>query len=78
MSQIENGNLLPEEQTVRRIASELGLDPGELVSRSGRLPSELRDVLLKRPELRGLIERLATASPERVEQVMNIIDEGEW
>ena len=78
MSQIENGGLLPEEQTIRRIAIDLGLDPAELVTRSGRLPAELRDVLLYRPELRGRVVRLATASPERVEQVMKLIDEGEW
>ena len=78
MSQIENGGLLPEEQTVRRIASEIGFDPDELVSLSGRLPVALRDVLLDRPELRGLVEKLATASPEKVEQVMKMIDEGDW
>ncbi len=78
MSQIENGELVPEEQTIRRIAEDLGADPGELVIQSGRLSSELRDVLLGRPELRGLVERLASASPEQVGQVMKMIDEGEW
>lgn len=51
-----------EEETLRRIAAVLGLDPAELVVSAGRIPAEWRRVWSD-PELFRRLNALATASP---------------
>jgi len=77
-SQIENGLLMPEEDTIRRLADALGLDVASLLTQAGRVPIAVRDALAGRADLQALVMRLARSPPEVVEEAIRKIDEGEW
>ena len=80
LSKIERGQFAPpSEATIRRIAEELGEDPDLLLAMAGKVSSDLRDIILKRPKLfADLIRQLRDAPDHAVLRVVREIRDGDW
>jgi len=80
LSKIERGEFSPpSEDKITTIAKLIGCDPDEMMALADRIPSELTDILRKRPAEMG---RLLRSANKRDSQVLNRIadelgDEGE-
>jgi transcriptional regulator with XRE-family HTH domain len=52
ISQLENNRTSPpSELTMRKIADAIGTDADELLAASGRVPSDVQEILVSRPSL---------------------------
>ena len=51
VSKIEGGLLVPSEEALKAFAECLGIDPDEMLSRAGRAPSDVVEILAARPDL---------------------------
>ena len=72
LSKIELGQVgPPSEKTTKRLAEILGENPDELLARAGKISSDLKDVIQKRPKIfAALIRQLRDAPDPAVEQVV--------
>jgi transcriptional regulator with XRE-family HTH domain len=72
----------PSEDTIRRLAAELGFQPDmihPLLARAGKVSRELQDIILARPELFAkLIRELKDAPEEAVFRVVREVRDGNW
>ncbi len=72
LSKIELGQVgPPSEATTIRLAALLGENPDELLARAGKISSDLKDAIRRRPTLfAALIRQLRDAPDPAVEQVV--------
>jgi HTH-type transcriptional regulator, competence development regulator len=69
----------PSEETLSRLAAELGVDRDVLLALAGKVSSDLRDVIRRRPALFGeLIRALKDMPDHAVLRVVREVRDGEW
>ncbi len=80
LSKIERGDQPPPgEATIIAIANELGEDPDILLALAGKVSTDLRDAILKRPALFAeLIRELKNQPDHAVLRIVREVRDGEW
>ncbi len=80
VSKVERGEVSPpSEATILRWAEEIGVDPDVLLALAGKVSSELRDVIVKRPQVFAqLIRELKEAPDHAVLRVVREVRDGKW
>ena len=69
----------PSEEKIVRLAAELGEDPDVLLAIAGKVSSDLRDAILKRPELFAkLIRELKDMPDQAVLRLVREVRDGKW
>ena len=69
----------PSEATIGRLAKELDEDPDLLLAMAGKISSDLRDIILQRPQLFAVLLRQLKAAPDQaIEEVAREIRDGDW
>ena len=69
----------PSEEKIVRLAAELGEDPDVLLAIAGKVSSDLRQAILKRPELFGTLIRELKDMPDRaVLRLVREVRDGKW
>jgi transcriptional regulator with XRE-family HTH domain len=67
LSKVERGQLPPpSEETIKKLAAVLGENPDVLLALAGKVSSDLREVIVRRPELFGQLIRRMNDEPEVV------------
>lgn len=80
LSKIERGiEPPPGEGTIKDLARILGEDPDVLLALGGKISSELRGIILKRPRLFAeLLRNLRTVPDHAILRVVREVRDGEW
>ena len=80
LSKIERGIVPPpSEATIRKLAAELGEDTDSLLAGAGKVSSEVRDIILKRPMLMAELVRSLEQTPDQsVQRVIRQVRDGDW
>ena len=80
LSKIERDQVAPpSEATIRRLAGELGEDADLLLAMAGKVSSDLRNIILQRPQLFAeLLRQLRDAPDHAIESVAREIRDGNW
>lgn len=80
LSKIERGQEAPPgENTVRRIAEELGQDVDEVLALAGKVPADLVAIIHERPAaVAELLRSVKRVSSKRVSEISKQIREGKW
>ena len=80
LSKIERGQAAPpSEDTIRRLARELGEDPDLLLAMGGKVSSDLQDIILRRPQLfADLLRQLKDEPNHAILRVVREIRDGNW
>lgn len=80
LSKIERGRVSPpSEDTIRRIARDLGEDPDLLLAMAGKISSDLREIIVRRPRLfADLLRELREVPDHAVLRVVREIRDGDW
>jgi len=80
LSKIERGDQPPPgENTIIAIANEIGEDPDVLLALAGKVSTDLRDAILKRPALFAeLIRELKNQPDHAVLKIVREVRDGEW
>jgi transcriptional regulator with XRE-family HTH domain len=80
LSKIERDQVAPpSEATIRRLASELGEDPDLLLAMAGKVSSDLREIILGRPQLFAeLLRQLKNQPDHAILRVVREIRDGDW
>ena len=80
LSKIERDQVAPpSEATIRRLAGELGEDADLLLAMAGKVSSDLRNIILQRPQLFAeLLRQLRDAPDHAIESVAREIRDGDW
>jgi HTH-type transcriptional regulator, competence development regulator len=80
LSKIERGEQPPPgEQTIRRIAKELGDDPDVLLALAGKVSSDLVEIIRERPSVVGeLLRSIRRAPAKRVAEMARQVRDGKW
>lgn len=80
LSKIERGEAAPpSENTIKRLADELDLDADVLLAMAGKVSSDLRDVIRRRPQLfASLIRELNEMPDHAVLRLVREVRDGEW
>jgi transcriptional regulator with XRE-family HTH domain len=69
----------PGEETIRRLAQELGQDADVLLAMAGKVSSDLLDVIRARPALfADLLRQLKTLPDKAVLRLVREVRDGEW
>jgi HTH-type transcriptional regulator, competence development regulator len=69
----------PAEETLVRLAAELGLDPDVVLALAGKVSRDLRDAIRRRPQLFGeLIRELKDMPDSAVLRLVREVRDGEW
>jgi transcriptional regulator with XRE-family HTH domain len=69
----------PSEATILKLAEALGEDPDTLLALAGKVSSDLRQVIVKRPKLFAeLIRQLRTAPDHALLRVVREVRDGNW
>jgi transcriptional regulator with XRE-family HTH domain len=69
----------PSEATTVKLARELGEDPDMLLAMAGKVSSDLKEIIRKRPKLfADLIRELKKAPDHAVLRVAREVRDGEW
>ena len=69
----------PAEDTLARLARELGTDPDVVLALAGKVSSDLQDVIRRRPRLFGdLIRELRDLPDHAVLRLVREVRDGEW
>ena len=69
----------PSEATTRRIARELGEDPDLLLAMTGKVATDLKEIILDRPRLfTDLIRGLRNAPDDEVLRITREVRDGDW
>jgi len=79
LSKIERGEFPPpSEDLIATMAKLIKRDPNEMMARANRVPSELTDILRKRPDEMGRLLRSANKKDSKVlNQVANKLEKGD-
>lgn len=82
LSMVERGTVAPPSETlIKKLAAVLGLDADVLLALAGKIPSDLREIILKRPHLfADLIRQLREAPEAAVSLVLREVRDryGQW
>lgn len=80
LSKIERGDQPPPgENTIIAIANEIDEDPDVLLALAGKVSTDLRDAILKRPTLFAeLIRELKNQPDHAVLRIVREVRDGEW
>jgi len=80
VSKVERGEVAPpSEATIVRWAEALGEDADMLLALAGKVSGDLRDVIVKRPQLFAqLIRELKDAPDHALLRVVREVRDGEW
>jgi transcriptional regulator with XRE-family HTH domain len=80
LSKVERGEApAPSEAKVVALARELGEDPDVLLALAGKVSSDLKDAIRKRPELfASLIRELRDAPDHAVLRIVREVRDGNW
>jgi transcriptional regulator with XRE-family HTH domain len=80
LSKVERDEVAPpSEATILRLAETLGEDPDLLLAMAGKVSSDLRAVILKRPKLFAeLIRQLKDAPDHAVLRITREVRDGRW
>jgi len=80
LSKIERGAAAPpSEATTLRLAAELGEDPDVFLAMAGKVSSDLKEIIRKRPKLfADLIRQLRDAPDEAIFTVVRLVRDGDW
>ena len=69
----------PSEETLVRLAADLDLDPDVVLALAGKVSSDLREVIRKRPQLFGqLIREMKDMPDSAVLRLVREVREGDW
>lgn len=80
LSKVERGiGSPPSEETLVRLAAELDLDADVVLALAGKVSSDLREAIRRRPQLFGeLIREMKDLPDHAVLRVVREVREGEW
>ena len=80
LSKIERGRQPPPgEETIRRIATELGEDPDVLLALAGKVSSDLLQIIRERPtHVGGLLRSIRRVPAKRVAEMARKVRDGNW
>ena len=80
LSKIERDQVAPpSEATTRRLAAELGEDPDVLLAMSGKVSTDLQNIILKRPALFAeLIRELKDMPDHALLRIARDVRDGDW
>lgn len=80
LSKIERGDFAPpSEETIRKIAAELGEDPDVLLALAGKVSSDLQEIIRKRPtQFAQLIRELRKAPDHAILRLVREVRDGDW
>ena len=80
LSKIERDQVAPpSEATTRKLAAELGEDPDVLLAMSGKVSTDLKDIILKRPTLiADLIRELKDMPDHAILRIARDVRDGDW
>jgi transcriptional regulator with XRE-family HTH domain len=80
LSRIERGQVAPPgEETMVKLANEVGEDPDVLLALGGKISSDLREAILARPKLFAeLIRTIKNAPDNAVLRVVREVRDGNW
>ena len=80
LSKIERDQVSPpSEATIRRLAEELDEDPDVLLAMAGKVSSDLRDIILRRPRLFADVLRQLKEMPDHaILRVVREVRDGRW
>ena len=80
LSKVERGQVPPPgEETILRLADELGEDRDVMLALGGKVSGELRDIIKARPKLFAeLLRALKTAPDDAILRVVREVRDGEW
>ena len=80
LSKVERGEVAPpSEPRIVALAKELGEDPDVLLALAGKVSSDLREVIRKRPELfAALIRQLKDMPDHAVLRIVREVRDGKW
>jgi len=80
LSKIERGQQPPPgEETIRRLAKELGEDTDVLLALAGKVSTDLLDVIRKRPALIAELLRTVRHAPaKRISKAVKEVRDGDW
>ncbi len=80
LSKVERGEVAPpSEGTILRLADELGVDGDALLALAGKVSTELKEVIRKRPHLFGeLIRGMRDLPDHAVLRLVREVRDGDW
>lgn len=80
LSRVERGEVAPPgEETLAKLAHELGEDPDVLLAMAGKISSDLRSVILARPRLFAELIRSIKSMPDNaVLRIVREVKDGNW
>lgn len=80
LSKVERGDVSPpSEETIRRLAADLGEDADLLLGLAGKVASDLREIIMKRPILFAeLIRGLSDLPEQELAILVRRVRDGEW
>jgi transcriptional regulator with XRE-family HTH domain len=80
LSRVERNEVAPPgEDTLIKLAAELGEDPDVLLAMAGKISSDLRAIILSRPQLfADLIRSIKSMPDHAVLRIVRDVKDGEW
>ena len=80
LSRVERGEVAPPgEETLIKLASELGEDPDVMLAQAGKISADLRSVILARPQLFAELIRAIKSMPDHaVLRIVREVRDGNW
>jgi transcriptional regulator with XRE-family HTH domain len=80
LSKIERGEMAPPgEGTIRKLAAELGEDADMLLALAGKVSSDLREIIRRRPRLFAeLLRQLRDAPDHAILSLVRQVRDGDW
>jgi transcriptional regulator with XRE-family HTH domain len=80
LSKIERGELAPpSELVIRKLSVELDENPDILLALGGKVSQDLKEIILKRPELiADLLRKIKDMPDHAVLKVVREVKDGEW
>ncbi|MDF1526722.1 MAG: helix-turn-helix transcriptional regulator [bacterium] len=80
LSKIERDQVPPPgEDTIRRLALDLGEDPDLMLAMAGKVSSDLQEIIRNRPQLFAeLIRQLKEQPDKAILRIVRVVRGGEW
>ncbi len=80
LSRVERGEVAPPgEETLLKLAHELGEDPDVLLAQAGKISADLRSAILARPQLFAELIRAIKSMPDHaVLRIVRDVRDGNW
>ena len=80
LSRVERGEVAPPgEETLIKLAHELGEDHDVILAQAGKISGDLRNAIIARPQLFGaLIRAIKTAPDHAVLRIVREVNDGNW